>query len=142
MAYSNQGYTIYGYLKALLEAGVAGLVVENRHYLPVDTDEKEYLVKIGKGCLIRLNTDEQNDVGIDYNDRNYLFILRCYIFDTEKDQKKLMDYLEEVKYILLDNRELASGVHIKNIGIITFVEPDGNNNFKYADLELEVLYDG
>ena len=144
MAYADYGFDIYTRLKAVLISGVGRVEIVNRHLMPTLEDECEFVYKFKRGIAIRLNSDTYNDEASDaYNERIYIYVLRCFVVDSDEDQQGIIDFAESVKYTLEQNKNDSSDnwQHIKIVNI-DYALQEEMRPLKFADIEIEVLKDG
>lgn len=144
MAYDDYGNNIYSRLRTILLSGVGRVGIVNRHILPTEDSELEFVHKYKRGIAIRLNSDAFNDEGSEsYNERMYNYTLRCMINDSDDDQNGLIDLAEAVKYTLEQNKNDSSDnwQYLRVINI-DYAEPEELNPIKYCDIEIEALKDG
>lgn len=142
MAYSNNAWTIYEAIKFDINTEIRRCEIENRDKFPDLDEELRFVAKHRRGIIIRIVNDALREVGSSYEDRIYTYVLRAYVNDADRDQRDIMDFAEQIKYALVNNKTVIadSTYHIQVN--IEYIEPEAEEIIKRADLTLEVLKDG
>lgn len=140
MAYSNVAWAIFEAMKDDIQAEIFGCEVVSRDRFPLGDDEKTFMAHHSKGVIIRVANDSQSEYAAEqYREAMYTFEARCYVRDPNQDQKSLMDFVEHVKYAIVQNPHTITNTAYQMTVNIEYPEPDEESKIKTANLTIEVL---